>query len=56
MMETTNDNIRQLMDMLDHPDEYTEQEIRDIINQQMWMPLGRGSIKGSSPSSRALTG
>ena len=33
MMETTNDNIRQLMDMLDNPDAYTEQEIRDIINR-----------------------
>ena len=33
MMETTNDNIRQLMDMLDHPDAYTEQEIRNIINR-----------------------
>ena len=32
-METTNDNIRQLMDMLDNPDAYTEQEIRDIINR-----------------------
>jgi len=33
MMETTNDNIRQLMDMLDNPDAYTEQEIRNIINR-----------------------
>ena len=33
MMETTNDNLRQLMDMLDHPDEYTEQEIQNIINR-----------------------
>ena len=32
-METTNDNIRQLMDMIDNPDAYTEQEIRDIINR-----------------------
>ena len=32
MMETTNDNLRQLMDMLDHPDAYTEQEIQNIIN------------------------
>ena len=32
MMETTNDNIRQLIDMFDRPDAYTEQEIRDIIN------------------------
>ena len=32
-METTNDNIRQLLEMLDNPDAYTEQEIRDIINR-----------------------
>lgn len=32
-METTNDNIRQLMDMLDNPDAYTEQEIQNIINR-----------------------
>ena len=31
-MEPTNENIRQLMEMLDNPDAYTEQEIRDIIN------------------------
>ena len=31
-METTNKNIRQLLEMLDNPDAYTEQEIRDIIN------------------------
>jgi hypothetical protein len=31
-METTNENIRQLMEMLDNPDAYTEQQIRDIIN------------------------
>ena len=32
-METTNENIRQLLEMLDHPEAYTEQEIRDIINR-----------------------
>ena len=32
-METTNDNIRQLLEMLDSPDAYNEQEIRDIINR-----------------------
>ena len=31
-METTNENIRQLLEMLDNPDAYTEQEIQDIIN------------------------
>ena len=31
-METINDNIRQLMEMLDNPEAYTEQEILDIIN------------------------
>ncbi|MBR1800095.1 MAG: DUF4974 domain-containing protein [Bacteroidaceae bacterium] len=31
-MDTTNENIRQLLEMLDNPDAYTEQEIRDIIN------------------------
>lgn len=31
-MRTTNENIRQLLEMLDKPDAYTEQEIRDIIN------------------------
>lgn len=31
-MRTTDDNIRQLLEMLDHPETYTEQEIRDIIN------------------------
>ena len=31
-MATTNENIRQLLEMLDHPEAYTEQEIHDIIN------------------------
>ena len=31
-METINDNIRQLLEMLDNPEAYTEQEIQDIIN------------------------
>lgn len=31
-MKATNENIRQLLEMLDKPDAYTEQEIRDIIN------------------------
>ena len=31
-METTNENIRQLLEMLDNPDAYTEQQIQDIIN------------------------
>ncbi len=31
-MRTTNENIRQLLEMLDNPDAYTEQQIRDIIN------------------------
>ncbi len=31
-METTNESIRQLLEMLDHPETYTEQEIHDIIN------------------------
>ena len=30
-METTNKNIRQLLEMLDHPEAYTEQQIHDII-------------------------
>ena len=30
--QTTNENIRQLLEMLDNPDAYTEQEIKDIIN------------------------
>ena len=30
--QTTDENIRQLMEMLDNPDAYTEQQIRDIIN------------------------
>ena len=29
----TSDNIRQLLEMLDHPQDYSEQEILDIINQ-----------------------
>ena len=29
----TNENIRQLQEMLDHPEKYTEQEIHDIINR-----------------------
>lgn len=29
----TSDNIRQLLEMLDHPQDYSEQEIVDIINQ-----------------------
>ena len=32
-METTSENIRQLLEMLDNPDAYTEQEIKDIINR-----------------------
>ena len=32
-METNNDNIRQLLEMLDNPETYTEQEIQDIINR-----------------------
>lgn len=32
-MDTTNDNIRQLLEMLDNPDAYTEQDILDIINR-----------------------
>ena len=32
-MATTNENIRQLLEMLDHPEAYTEQEIHDIINR-----------------------
>ena len=31
-MDTSNDNIRKLFDMLDNPTAYSEQEIRDIIN------------------------
>ena len=31
-METTNEKIHHLLEMLDNPDAYTEQEIRDIIN------------------------
>ena len=31
--QTTNENIRQLLEMLDNPDAYTEQEIQDIINR-----------------------
>jgi len=32
-METINENIRQLLEMLDNPDTYTEQEILDIFNR-----------------------
>ncbi len=32
-METNNDNIRQLLEMLDNPEVYIEQEIQDIINR-----------------------
>ena len=32
-METTNEKIRQLLEMLDNPDAYTEQQIQDIINR-----------------------
>ena len=32
-MAMTNENIRQLLEMLDHPEKYTEQEIHDIINR-----------------------
>ena len=32
-METTSENIRQLLEMLDNPDAYTEQEILDIIHR-----------------------
>ena len=32
-METTRENIRQLLEMLDNPEAYTEQEIQDIINR-----------------------
>ena len=33
LSQTTNDNIRKLLEMLDNPDAYTEQEIHDIINR-----------------------
>ena len=32
-METTSENIRQLLEMRDNPDAYTEQEIQNIINR-----------------------
>ncbi len=32
-MEAINKNIRQLLEMLDNPEPYTEQEIQDIINR-----------------------
>ena len=32
-METTSENIHQLLEMLDNPEAYTEQEIQDIINR-----------------------
>ena len=32
-METINENIHQLLEMLDNPEAYTEQEIQDIINR-----------------------
>ena len=32
-MRTSEENIRQLLEMLDNPDAYTEQEIHDIINR-----------------------
>ena len=32
-METINENIHQLLEMLDTPEAYTEQEIQDIINR-----------------------
>ena len=32
-METTSENIRQLLEMLDNPEAYTEQEIQEIINR-----------------------
>ena len=32
-METTSENIRQLLEMLDNPEACTEQEIQDIINR-----------------------
>ena len=32
-METTSENISQLLEMLDNPEAYTEQEIQDIINR-----------------------
>ena len=32
-MRSTNENIRQLLEMLDNPDAYTEQEIQEIINR-----------------------
>ena len=31
--QTTNENIRLLLEMLDNPDAYTEQQIQDIINR-----------------------
>ena len=33
METTTSENIRQLLEMLDNPEAYTEQEIQDIINR-----------------------
>lgn len=31
-MDTSNDNIRKLFDMLDNPAAYSEQEIHEVIN------------------------
>ena len=32
-MEKSNENIRHLLEMLDNPDAYTEQQIQNIINR-----------------------
>ena len=36
-METINDNIRQLLEMLDNPEAYTEQEIQNIITAAQYL-------------------
>ena len=52
-MTTNNDHIRQLLDMLDNPEAYTEQEIHDIIHRDkdtlntyhMMVDLKRSSLQ-----------
>ena len=64
-MATTNENIRQLLEMLDHPEAYTEQEwwrrsaaAAAVMTTlpSMLMPPGSGSIKDSSQSSKVKVG
>ena len=51
-METTSENIRQLLEMLDNHAAYTEQEMQDIINRDEETPATYRLMVDAKPSNR----